>query len=88
MATALRKGRHAPKSGEKCGAFPFYLTSLGMHENLCPVTAALVKFPKTGDHLELAQLLKTEYIDRGTLGRETGEGYYTYPHLVTWTQTF
>lgn len=29
---------------------------------------------------KLAQLLKTEYSDRGKLGRESGEGFYTYPH--------
>lgn len=27
----------------------------------------------------LARLLKTEYIDKGKLGVETGEGFYTYP---------
>ncbi|MRX71240.1 3-hydroxyacyl-CoA dehydrogenase [Bacillus lacus] len=36
----------------------------------------------TGDeqHSKLASLLKTEYIDKGKLGRETGEGFYTYPN--------
>jgi 3-hydroxyacyl-CoA dehydrogenase len=27
----------------------------------------------------LAELLKTECIDKGKLGTETGEGFYTYP---------
>ncbi|MEK5428453.1 3-hydroxyacyl-CoA dehydrogenase [Cytobacillus sp. FSL R7-0680] len=29
---------------------------------------------------KLAHLLKTEYIDKGKLGRETGEGFYNYPN--------
>ncbi|RIW32715.1 3-hydroxyacyl-CoA dehydrogenase [Bacillus salacetis] len=29
---------------------------------------------------KLAAVLKTEYIDKGKLGRETGEGFYTYPN--------
>src|SRR5699024_3019038 len=39
------------------------------------------KAEKTGDPelKKLAELLKTEYIDKGKLGRETGEGFYTYP---------
>ncbi len=28
---------------------------------------------------KLAELLKTDYIDQGKLGRATGEGFYTYP---------
>ncbi|MGG0188301.1 3-hydroxyacyl-CoA dehydrogenase [Bacillus rhizoplanae] len=31
---------------------------------------------------KLAKLLKTEYIDKGKLGRETGEGFYTYPNFM------
>ncbi|GAE48098.1 3-hydroxybutyryl-CoA dehydrogenase [Mesobacillus boroniphilus JCM 21738] len=29
---------------------------------------------------ELANLLKTEYIDKGKLGAATGEGFYKYPN--------
>jgi 3-hydroxyacyl-CoA dehydrogenase len=29
---------------------------------------------------KLANLLKTEYINKGKMGRETGEGFYTYPN--------
>src|SRR5690625_2674082 len=40
------------------------------------------KAEKTGDkgYEELAELLKREYIDKGKLGIETGEGFYTYPN--------
>lgn len=30
--------------------------------------------------VELAHMLKTEYLDKGKLGRETGEGFYSYPN--------
>lgn len=29
---------------------------------------------------KLANLLKTEYIDKGKIGREAGEGFYKYPN--------
>ncbi|MEB1808217.1 MAG: 3-hydroxyacyl-CoA dehydrogenase [Bacillaceae bacterium] len=29
---------------------------------------------------KLANFIKTEYLDKGKLGRETGEGFYTYPN--------
>ncbi len=40
------------------------------------------KADKTGDpqFKKLAELLKTEYIDKGKLGTATGEGFYTYPN--------
>ncbi|GIN86145.1 hypothetical protein J6TS2_25310 [Heyndrickxia sporothermodurans] len=42
----------------------------------------LAKVQATGDEniKKLADLLKTEYIDKGKLGRATGEGFYTYPN--------
>lgn len=42
----------------------------------------LAKAKATGDQTfeQLANLLKTEYIDKGKLGRESGEGFYTYPN--------
>lgn len=42
----------------------------------------LAKAQATGDEniKKLADLLKTEYIDKGKLGRATGEGFYTYPN--------
>lgn len=40
------------------------------------------KAAATGDEnmKKLANLLKTEYIDKGKLGRATGEGFYQYPN--------
>lgn len=40
------------------------------------------KAAATGDEnmKKLANLLKTEYIDKGKLGRATGEGFYKYPN--------
>lgn len=42
----------------------------------------LAKAAATGDQNfeKLAHLLKTEYLDKGKLGRETGKGFYTYPN--------
>ncbi|MFF3925016.1 3-hydroxyacyl-CoA dehydrogenase [Paenibacillus lactis] len=40
------------------------------------------KVDATGDEefVRVANLLKTEYIDKGKLGRATGEGFYKYPN--------
>lgn len=40
------------------------------------------KAEATGDEtlLKLANMLKTDYIDQGKLGRATGQGFYTYPN--------
>ncbi|MBU5885479.1 hypothetical protein JVW21_20360, partial [Vibrio cholerae O1] len=41
---------------------------------------SLAKAEATGDEMykKIADLLKTEYIDKGKLGKETGEGFYKY----------
>ena len=41
----------------------------------------LAKAHASGDpkYLKVAGVLKTEFIDKGKLGRETGEGFYKYP---------
>jgi len=43
---------------------------------------SLGKAKATGDekYQKVADLLKTEYIDKGKTGRATGEGFYTYPN--------
>ncbi|CAM3813390.1 3-hydroxyacyl-CoA dehydrogenase NAD-binding protein [Marinicrinis lubricantis] len=39
-------------------------------------------------HEKVANLLKTEYIDKGKMGRATGEGFYTYPNPSFMAQGF
>jgi len=43
------------------------------------ITLAKAKATGNEPFEKLANLLKTEYIDKGKLGRETGEGFYKYP---------
>ncbi|TWT05316.1 3-hydroxyacyl-CoA dehydrogenase [Planococcus sp. CPCC 101016] len=38
--------------------------------------------------VELAHMLKTEYLDKGKLGRETGEGFYCYPNPAFMNEDF
>ena len=42
----------------------------------------LAQAKATGDpgFEKMAHLLKTEYIDKGKLGKATGQGFYTYPN--------
>lgn len=44
------------------------------------ITLAKAKATGKEEFEKLAELLKTEYIDKGKLGRATGEGFYTYPN--------
>ena len=40
------------------------------------------------DFVKLANMLKTEYIDQGKIGRESGEGFYKYPNPAFADQDF
>ncbi|MFS0861185.1 3-hydroxyacyl-CoA dehydrogenase [Fredinandcohnia sp. 179-A 10B2 NHS] len=44
------------------------------------ITSAKAQASGNENFKKLAELLKTEYIDKGRLGRETGEGFYKYPN--------
>ncbi|GIN42202.1 3-hydroxyacyl-CoA dehydrogenase [Heyndrickxia oleronia] len=44
------------------------------------ITLAKAKATGNQEYEKLAKLLKSEYIDKGKLGRATGEGFYTYPN--------
>ena len=44
------------------------------------ITLAKAKATGSQEYEKLAKLLKSEYIDKGKLGRATGEGFYTYPN--------
>lgn len=48
------------------------------------------KAKATGNELygKIAQMLQTQYIDQGKLGRETGEGFYKYPNPSFAQQSF
>ena len=40
------------------------------------------------EFVKLADMLKTEYLDKGKLGRETGEGFYSYPNPAFMKEDF
>lgn len=40
------------------------------------------------EFVKLANMLKTEYLDKGKLGRETGEGFYSYPNPAFMKEDF
>ncbi|NYV66919.1 3-hydroxyacyl-CoA dehydrogenase [Bacillus sp. Gen3] len=44
------------------------------------ITLAKAKATGSQEYEKLAELLESEYIDKGKLGRATGEGFYTYPN--------
>ncbi|MGF2614234.1 3-hydroxyacyl-CoA dehydrogenase [Rossellomorea vietnamensis] len=44
------------------------------------ISSAKAEATGSEEFAKLAAMLKTEFIDKGKLGRETGEGFYTYPN--------
>lgn len=65
-------------TGSPQGPFAI-LDVVGIH-TAYNITLAKAKSSGNQMYEKLAELLKTEYIDKGKLGRETGQGFYTYPN--------
>lgn len=65
-------------TGAPLGPFAILdVVGLNTAHNIVQGKAAATGNPK---FLELAHMLKTDYLDKGKLGRETGEGFYRYPN--------
>ena len=64
-------------TGAPLGPFAILdVVGINTAHNIVQAKAAATGKPK---FLELAHMLKSEYLDKGKLGRETGEGFYSYP---------
>lgn len=59
---------------------PFGILDIVGIETAYNIVQAKAKATGNEEFVKLAELMKTEYIDQGKLGRETGEGFYTYPN--------
>ncbi|ETP69609.1 3-hydroxyacyl-CoA dehydrogenase [Planococcus glaciei] len=65
-------------TGAPLGPFAILdVVGINTAHNIIQAKAAATGNP---DFEKLANLLKTEYIDQGKLGRSTGEGFYKYPN--------
>lgn len=53
--------------------------------NVVLATAKAVSDPKL---VQLAHLLKSEYLDKGKLGKAAGQGFYSYPNPTYRMPTF
>ncbi|MGH2318467.1 3-hydroxyacyl-CoA dehydrogenase [Planococcus sp. SE5232] len=65
-------------TGAPLGPFAILdVVGINTAHNIVQAKAAATGNPK---FVELAHMLKSEYLDKGKLGRETGEGFYRYPN--------
>lgn len=65
-------------TGAPLGPFAILdVVGINTAHNIVQAKAAATGNPK---FVELAHMLKTQYLDKGKLGRETGEGFYSYPN--------
>jgi 3-hydroxyacyl-CoA dehydrogenase len=65
-------------TGAKEGPFAI-LDTVGIN-TAYNITLAQAKATGDPGFEKMAHLLKTEYIDKGKLGKATGQGFYTYPN--------
>lgn len=59
---------------------PFAILDVAGINTACNISLAKAKATGDPEIEKLANLLKTEYIDKGKIGSEAGEGFYKYPN--------
>jgi len=73
-------------TGAPLGPFAILdVVGINTAHNIVQAKAAATGNPK---FVELAHMLKTQYLDKGKLGRETGEGFYSYPNPAFMKEDF
>ncbi|WP_142828260.1 3-hydroxyacyl-CoA dehydrogenase [Planococcus soli] len=73
-------------TGAPLGPFAILdVVGINTAHNIVKAKAAATGNPK---FVELAHMLKSEYLDKGKLGRETGEGFYSYPNPAFMKEDF
>ena len=73
-------------TGAPLGPFAILdVVGINTAHNIVQAKAAATGKP---EFIKLADMLKAEYLDKGKLGRETGEGFYSYPNPAFMKEDF